>query len=220
VDANGRVNVLHVATRTHGRVLVQPAAQPKGLLVGFHGYAESAAIQMQRLAAIPDAGAWTCVAVQGLHRFYRGRSRETLAGWMTREDRELLIADNIEYVDAVMASVADPARRLPIVYAGFSQGVAMAFRAGVLGRETAAGIIAVGADVPPELANDPRSRFPPVLMLRGSRDEWYTQDTFETDVETLRARGTDVNAVVFDGGHEWTDAVAREAAHFLWRFAA
>jgi predicted esterase len=95
----------------------------------------------------------------------------------------------------------------------------MAFRAGVLGRETAAGIIAVGADVPPELADDARLRFPPVLMIRGARDEWYTQEKLETDLATLRAHGADVKAAVFDGAHEWSEAVTREAGHFLLRFA-
>jgi predicted esterase len=212
---------MRISTRTHGRVLVRAAAsEPKGILVGFHGYAEIAAIQMQRLIAIPGAEAWTCVAVQGLHRFYRGRSRETLAGWMTREDRELMIADNVEYVDAAVASVIAQAGRRPIVYAGFSQGVATAFRAAVLGREPAAGVIAVGADVPPELVDDASVRFPAVLMIRGVNDEWYTQDKLDGDVAALQAHAADVKTVVFDGAHEWTDAVSREAGHFLLRFAS
>ena len=51
---------------------------------------------------------------------------------MTRQDRDDMIADNIEYVDRVVAAAAPPG--VPLVTAGFSQGVAMAFRAGVRGR--------------------------------------------------------------------------------------
>ena len=107
-------------------------------------------MQMERLRAIPGAAAWTLVSVQGLHRFYRGRTEEVVASWMTREDREVAIADNIAYVDAALDAVPhDGSTR--IVFAGFSQGVAMAFRAALRGRRRAAGVIAIGGDVPPEL---------------------------------------------------------------------
>ena len=61
----------------HGRVLVREAraAAARGILVGFHGYTETARIQMARLEAIPGAAPWTLLAVQALHRFYRGRMR-------------------------------------------------------------------------------------------------------------------------------------------------
>ena len=97
-----------IATRTHGRYLVVPPADGAAshLLVGFHGYAEPASAAMERLQTIPGAGEWRLVAIQGLHRFYRGRSRDVVASWMTREDRDLAIADNDRYVAAVIDAVA------------------------------------------------------------------------------------------------------------------
>jgi predicted esterase len=204
-----------IATTTHGRILVRAtAARASGLLVGFHGYQENATIQMQRLATIPGADGWTLVAVQGLHRFYRGRTDEVIASWMTREDREAMIEDNIAYVDAAVESV-DSRSSFPIVCVGFSQGVAMAFRAAVRGRATAAGVVAVGGDVPPELVADTSTRFPPVLLVRGQRDNWYTQAKLDADVAALLARGVAVTAIVVDGGHEWNDAVADAAGRFI-----
>src|SRR6188508_1174465 len=102
---------------THGRVLVRDAraAARKGLLVGFHGYMESAKTQMDRLQAIPGGTDWTLVSIQGLHRFYRGRSEEVVASWMTREDRELAMADNLRYVDAAIAAVRTSGSNDPIV---------------------------------------------------------------------------------------------------------
>src|ERR671914_443656 len=69
------------------------------------------------------------VSVQALHRFYT-RHNTIVASWMTREDRELAIADNVDYVGRVL----DDARRRyaaggPLVFEGFSQGRAMAYRA-------------------------------------------------------------------------------------------
>ena len=185
----------------------------KGLLLGFHGYQENAHVQMERLAAIPGAERWTLVSVQGLHRFYRGRTNDVIASWMTREDREAMIADNIAYVDAVVESVGDSS--MPIVCAGFSQGVATAFRSAVRGHTGAAGVIAVGGDVPPELFADVTVRFPPVLLVRGARDEWYTQPKLEADVTALLARHVSVQSLVIDGAHEWNAAVSDCAAAFL-----
>jgi predicted esterase len=190
------------------------AAAARGLLVGFHGYMENAAIQLERLEGIPGASAWTLVSVQGLHRFYRGRSEEVVASWMTREDRDVAIADNLAYVAAAL----DEAPRGPltrIVYAGFSQGVAMAFRAGVLGRNRTSGVIAIGGDVPPELIADRSLRFPPVVLARGERDEWVTQSMIDADVAALTARGTPDRSLVYDGAHEWNGAVASAAGDFL-----
>ena len=141
-----------IPAMTHGRIRVRAAraAAARGVLVGFHGYLENLSMQMERLLAIPGAAAWTLVSVQGLHRVYRGRPDEVVASWMTREDREEAIADNLAYVDAALDAVPhDGSTR--IVYTGFSQGVAMAFRAALLGHRRAAGVIAVGGDVPPEL---------------------------------------------------------------------
>jgi predicted esterase len=205
-----------VPALTHGVTLVRPAraAASRGLLVGFHGYVETAAIQMERLAAVPGSSMWTLVSIEGLHRFYRGRTREVVASWMTREDRDLAIADNLAYVAAALEEVPHgPASR--IVYAGFSQGVAMAFRAGLLGRDATSGIIAVGGDVPPELLADGSLRFPPVLLARGVRDDWFTGPKFDADVAALTARNVSMRSVQYDGAHEWNTEVAIEAGRFL-----
>jgi predicted esterase len=204
-----------VPTLTHGRVLVRKArGVPLGLLVGFHGYMEDADIQMQRLEAIPHGSDWTLVSIQALHRFYRRRTNDVVASWMTRQDREVAIVDNIGYVNAALDSVAHDTFA-KVVYAGFSQGVAMAFRSAVRGRRTAAGIIGVGGDVPPELLLDPHAAFPSVLLARGMSDEWFAAETFRADVNALAARGGRVRAHEFDGGHEWNDSFAVAAAGFL-----
>jgi predicted esterase len=209
-------SVLQIEASVHGRVLVTPATGTlRGFLLGFHGYAENADVQLERLAAIPDASSWTLVSIQGLNRFYRGRTQDTVASWMTRQDREIAIPDNIRYVEAVVASVCMNSAEVPLVCAGFSQGVAMACRSAVRGRFKCAGIVAVGGDVPPELLEDPIARFPPVLIVRGMKDEWHTQAKLDADVSALEARGVDVQSLVHPDGHEWTDAVAREAGRFL-----
>ena len=208
-----------IAAQTHGRYLIAPpSGEPAGLLIGFHGYAEATDAQMERMQRVAGVERWVTVAIQGLHRFYQRRTNEVIASWMTRQDRELAIADNLAYVEAVIDLVAaewPQASRL--VLAGFSQGVAMTFRAACQSSRRVSGVIAVGGDVPPELAPPALSRVPTALVCRGRRDEWYTSEKFQGDVTRLRSAGVDVEPVEFDGGHEWSDAVVAAAAAFLKR---
>jgi len=44
---------------------------------------------------------------------------------------------------------------------------------------------------------------PAVLIGCGARDDWYRAEALEVDVTRLRGRGVDVEALVFEGGHEW-----------------
>jgi predicted esterase len=207
-----------IAVETHGRYLVEPPAGdgPAPLLVGFHGYSESADVQLGRLRAIPASAGWRLVSVQGLHRFYQRRSDEVVASWMTRQQRELAIADNLLYVAAVIDDVArEWPTTQPLVLAGFSQGVAMAFRAAASSARPVSAVIAVGGDVPPELDSAALTRIPSALVCHGASDPVYAPATFENDVRRLREAGVHVRPLDFDGGHEWAAAVIDAASRLL-----
>jgi predicted esterase len=212
-----------IVVRTHGRYLIEAPASsdPAPLLVGFHGYGEGAEAQLERMRRIPGADRWRLVSIQGLHRFYQRRVNEVVASWMTRQDRELAIGDNLAYVAAVIDEVDREhpgAQRL--VLSGFSQGVAMTFRAAAASARTVDGVIAVGGDVPPELDAAAIGRVRQILVCHGTRDEFYTDAIFDRDVQRLRASNAGVTPLTFDGGHEWSDAVVEAASLFLreqWR---
>jgi predicted esterase len=197
-----------IETPTHGRFLHE-ARDPETLLVGFHGYAENAELHMAELQQIAGAETWSLVAVQALHPFYT-RSEQVVANWMTRQDRELAIADNIEYVRRVLATF--PAPRT-LVFLGFSQGAAMAARSAAHAA-SAQGLILLGGDIPPELKSDDAILWPPTLLARGLRDEWYTSEKLHADATFLASR-TRVVRYMFDGGHEWTPDVHAAMGEFL-----
>ena len=210
-----------IPVTTHGRYLVEPPrdGRPEAILVGFHGYAESAHTHLRRLQAIPRADRSVLVAIQGLHRFYRSRTNDVIASWMTREDREHAIADNIAYVNAVVAAVtAEWPQHVPLVLSGFSQGVAMALRSACAMRQRAA-VVALGGDVPPELDRGALSRIPALLLGRGARDEWYTESKLRADLARLGEARVPVDTVSVDAGHEWTDGFSVEVRRFLDRLS-
>jgi predicted esterase len=207
-----------IPATTHGRYLIEAPASHSAapLLIGFHGYAEAAEAQLDRLRAIPGSRDWLLVSVQALHPFYRGRSEDVVAGWMTRQDRELAIADNTAYVNMVVESIAREWALTPtLVFAGFSQGVAMAFRAAASSRRPVAGVIACGGDVPPELDAASLARVRAAIVGRGLRDPWYTSDKADADAQRLHGAGVRLRPVEFDGGHEWSTSFAGAAGMFL-----
>jgi predicted esterase len=206
-----------MAARTHGRYLVCRGEDSEApMLLGFHGYAETADDELRRLQSIPGIERWTVVSIQGLHQFYRRSTNEVVANWMTRQNRELAINDNIIYVQDVVNALSHftPTR---LVLTGFSQGVAMAFRAAASLSQRVTAVIASGGDIPPELESSALSRIPTVLIGRGVRDEWYTAEKQAADEERLRAAGVAVQSVVVDAGHEWTAEFSGIASEFLRR---
>jgi predicted esterase len=186
------------------------------MLIGFHGYAEDAEAQLERLRVIPESTRWLSVSIQALHRFYQRRTNRVVASWMTVQDRESAIADNVAYVaKCIDAVAAEWPTRPEIVFAGFSQGVAMAFRAAVNPAHRVAGVIAVGGDIPPELTLGALKRVAAVLIARGTSDDWYTREKFADDERRLQDCSVRVRAIEFNGGHEWSSEVVEAASHFL-----
>lgn len=196
------MNVLKIETSIHGRVLCEERGSDN-LLIGFHGYAETAEAHMAELATLPGIGEWSVAAIQALHPFYSKGGTVIGASWMTSLDRELAIADNINYVRRAVATLP-PARTL--VFLGFSQGAAMAARAAA--HIPAAGLILLGGDIPHDVRELP---LPPLLLARGERDDWYSDAKLKEDLKFVQPEKT----LVFDGGHEWTDAFRAAAGEFL-----
>jgi predicted esterase len=199
-------SVVHtIETVTHGHYVTRVFEDAAGTLVGFHGYGENAERNLRELVRIPGTERWSLVAVQALHPFYVTKTGEVVASWMTKLDRELAIGDNLEYVRRVVTAVAPPR---PLVFLGFSQGAAMAYRAAAA--IACDGLIILGGDVPPEVIES-GAKLPPVLIARGTRDEWYSTEKFDKDLRFL----PDATRVEFDGGHEFTDDFRAAAGAFL-----
>ncbi len=214
----GSFEVHHLEAQVHGRYLIR-AADSEGsapLLVGFHGYAQTAEEHLDALLELPGLVHWHLVAIQGLHPFYRARGAELGASWMTRQDRDLAIADNIRYVSA---AIADAKRNLDVnetvALFGFSQGTAMAYRAAASSGHDFAGLVALGGDVPSEILAGGLDGFPRVLIGRGDEDTWYDANKLQRDLDLLEAAGVEPQSCLFQGGHEFTGEFNRAAGRFL-----
>lgn len=211
----------HQALVVHSRYWLQPAAHLDAagrapLLVGCHGYAETARDQLKELQAIPGIGGWHVVAIEAPHPFYKGRTGEVVRSWMTREDRELGIADNAAYVSSVIAAAR---RELPcadgMVMVGFSQGAAMAWRAALRGGWPCHGVITLGGDIPADALAPPPLAWPRILLGRGTDDPWYTAEKLAADRATLAGLGATHEVFEFAAAHEWHADFHRACGEFL-----
>ena len=184
-------------------------AGPLPVLMGFHGYAESAAVHLPLLARLDPGHEWLRVSVQGLHRFYARGRPTVVASWMTREDREHAIADNVAYA---AGGAAPPWRRdhATRVAAGGWWASRRASRRRIASPGGRAAPAPASSRSAATAAGCRRRRagLPPVLIGRGTRDSGTRAEKLAADVgEPARGRRRRDRVCEFEGGHEWGDAV-------------
>lgn len=199
----------------HGRYLVRESnvAGARPLLVGFHGYGETAENLLHQIDKIPITDQWLCCSIQALHSFYN-RDRNSGASWLTSADREIRITENVDYINRVIASIkSEYAVTETIVYWGFSQGTAMACRAAMLCEPSPGGVMILGGDIPPEF--DMIDRMRRILIGRGGQDHLYPIDKWNHDLARIRKSNLDVRICTFDGGHEWHHEYCQRSNEFL-----
>jgi predicted esterase len=205
----------HIETTVSGRYLVEtPAGDgPFHILAGFHGYGQTAEDQMELLRQIPGSEHWLCCSIEALHPFMNVKG-DPGSCWMTRRDRDLRIAENVRYADAVLDRIKhDHSVTGTLVLHGFSQGVAMACRAAMLGKHAASGVMLLGSEIPPEL--EALGRMGNVHLGRGDSDRFYPQEKFQADTARLRDAGVLVEAIRYHGGHSPTADYLASAGRFL-----
>ena len=186
------------------------------LWIVCHGYGQLAARFLEPFQAL--ATPWRrIVAPEGLSRFYLERSRVGVntqakvgATWMTREDREHEIADQVSYLDTLLDAIHPPAAtgvRLRLL--GFSQGVATLTRWLMRGRRVRADeVILWAGSFPPDVdLSDFAGRLAgaPVVLAVGTRDELASWAGADVTHQRFTEAGISARLVSFNGGHRLDD---------------
>ncbi len=202
----------HITTQRTARYFTIGHAGPevREVVYAFHGYGQLAGRFASRLEQIGMTGRLVVVP-EGLSRFYvRGLGNtgdaQVGASWMTREDRDSEIADQVSYLDAlhrrVLGSLDGAAPRVTLL--GFSQGTATAGRWLAHGSVRPATLVLWAGRLPPEL----EPRLPEllagmrVIVAVGRSDELAPQAQVGTELERLERAGVQFERLSFDGGHE------------------
>ena len=189
-------------------VLGDPAAA-RMVWVVLHGYGQLARFFLNKFEGLEDG--LLIAAPEGLSRFYLDAQHQRVgATWMTREDREHEIGDQLSYLDALAASLLDECPRAKgLGVLGFSQGVATACRWTALGKANAQHLVLWGGSMPPDLDRSlMRERWGgmQVHLVQGEKDELVPEQVVSANAAILQ-RAQVEHAVHHHAGGHALDAV-------------
>lgn len=181
-----------------------------------HGHGQLAARFLSRFTPLEREDR-LFVAPEALSRYYltsngvHHRNSPVGGTWMTREDREAEIEDQIRYLDLVYDEIFRQVdrERVQLWVLGFSQGVATVTRWLARGKASADRVVLWAGIIPPELdAGGARglSGKSPVTMVVGSSDEFATPKVVAAQEAKLRELGVEFTSMSFEGGHDLSES--------------
>lgn len=187
-----------------------------------HGHGQLAARFLSRFTPLEREDR-LIVAPEALSRYYltsngvHHKNSPVGGTWMTREDREAEIEDQIRYLDLVYDEIFRQVDRgsVRLWVLGFSQGVATVTRWLARGKASADRVVLWAGMIPPELdaagarALTARGQ---VTMVVGSSDEFATPKIVAAQEARLRELGAAFNSMSFEGGHDLSDSTLLEIA--------
>lgn len=182
------------------------------ILLVLHGYGHLARFFLNAFNGLEEGR--TIVAPEALSRFYTdGSFTRVGASWMTREDREHEIADQIGYLDALVDLLRSECRKARRIRAlGFSQGVSTLCRWSMQGRTALDHVVIWGGSMPPEIDTarlKERWKNTRIDLVHGTDDPVVKEDVLLRNEAAVRAAGIAFETHRFHGGHE-LDSVTLE----------
>lgn len=181
----------------------------------LHGYGQAASDLLRQCEPLLREGR-LLVAPEGLSRFYlRGTQGAIGASWMTREDRELEIADTLRFLDLVASRLPRAGADCHACVLGFSQGASAAWRWTALGHTHLDRLVAWGGDIPPDIdlaGHKLRLDRMRIHIVRGESDRVYDDEALSRDCKRLADHGIPHDCRPFAGDHRVDGAVLRRLA--------
>lgn len=139
--------------KTFRTEILHAESAPTSLIYVLHGYGQLARYFVRKFQNLPENV--LIVAPEGMHRFYlNGHSGRVGASWMTKEAREQDIADNMEWLSALDASLTAQYKIEHRILLGFSQGGATAIRWAAQQTALFESLIIWGSDFPPDAGQE------------------------------------------------------------------
>ena len=166
----------------------------------LHGYGQLAQFFIEKFSKLNDG--YFIVAPEGMHRFYlKGSSGRVGASWMTSEDRESDIKDNLNWLTELDNSLEQANGKRKIIL-GFSQGGATAARWYFADSIKVDRLIIWASVFPPDLPKEQvieRCEKQTNIFALGSEDEYYNREQQEEIIQFYKSMGFDT--VHYDGNH-------------------
>lgn len=190
-------------TRTARYHVLGDPAHAAAIWIVLHGYGQLARYFLNKFDGV--APEYAFVAPEGLSRFYLDEGHQRVgATWMTREDREMEIQDQREYLDTLADTLKAGNPGASINVLGFSQGVATACRWSLAGRTRIRRLILWAGSIPPEPGPHVLGqRWTDIRMdiVLGSSDPFQGEKELQAMTARLDLAGVQYDLHRFTGAH-------------------
>lgn len=172
------------------------------LIYVFHGYGQLAAFFIRKFHSLSED--YFIVAPEGMHRFYtKGTSGRVGASWMTSEDREIDIHDNLNWLDQLDTEITHKYSFEEKILLGFSQGGSTALRQHFYGSFKAKHLIIWASSFPPEMEsfieNDIKKTFSRYFVI-GEKDEFCSGEEQHKLIQLFTSKG--FKTIRYEGNHD------------------
>ena len=168
------------------------------LLIVLHGYGQLAEFFIRKFNDVPEN--YLVVAPEGMHRFYlNGTSGRVGASWMTKEDRESDITDNLNWLNQLLRELKEKKKFEKIILLGFSQGGATAARWYYSSKNEINHLILWASVFPPDLEKPENSNNSENYFVIGTEDEFYNDEAQMTEIDFYQKIG--FQTLQFKGKH-------------------
>lgn len=183
---------------------VQPMT--KNIWIVFHGYGQLAEYFIKHFEEL-DTESNIIIAVEGLSRFYvDGLTGRVGASWMTKEDRETEVADQSNYINAVLkdCNINPKDENNNLIVLGFSQGTATAVRWMANNNIRPKQLIMWAGSFPHDIDAtqhpDVFTRLP-LHYAYGNEDQFLKDVDMDQKLDEMKKTGMDINVWTFEGKH-------------------
>jgi predicted esterase len=197
------INSLHLAIQKTARIyqLGEPGPQNQEIWIVLHGYGQLAKFFLYKFITLHSTYRYI-LAPEALSRYYLDPHYSRVgASWMTKEDRNTDIDDNMRYLDTLFQTHIQP-HLLPhtkIILLGFSQGAATAWRWVRHSGIHFHAVILWAGNIPYEFTN-----LPPInqlFLVYGTEDTIVPPTKFQNLATDLRNNGLPLQLIAFKGDH-------------------
>ena len=192
------------------------ASTARTMWIVLHGYGHLARYFLRKFEPVMEG--LFIVAPEGLSRFYLDEAHTRVgATWMTREDREHEIADQITYLDHLTSHcLGQLAAGTPVCVLGFSQGVATACRWLVKGSTHPVRLVLWGGTLPPDIGTATlakRLATCPVDIVAGEKDLLVPPTIGTQAAARFREAGVPHAVHTHPGGHDLDTLLLERLLH-------
>lgn len=169
------------------------------LLIVLHGYGQLSEFFIRKFNDVPEN--FLVIAPEGMHRFYiNGTSGRVGASWMTKEERESDIMDNLNWLTQLLNDLKAKKKFEKIILLGFSQGGATAARWYYSSKYEFNHLILWASVFPPDLDKPKNSENSENYFVIGTKDEFYNDEAQKTEINFYKKIG--FRTQMFEGKHD------------------